>query len=103
MGPHRVLPGRLSVTRTFGDIEAKLPEFGGNPRAIIATPEIRSFKLTKDNDFIILGCKQFLMQAMAYSIDFQTTTLLNVFGRLRRIGQSSIMCTNFVEWLLRTL
>ena len=25
MGPHRVFPGRLSVTRTFGDIEAKLP------------------------------------------------------------------------------
>jgi len=25
MGPHRVFPGRLSVTRTFGDIEAKFP------------------------------------------------------------------------------
>ena len=25
LGPHRVFPGRLSVTRTFGDIEAKLP------------------------------------------------------------------------------
>jgi len=24
MGPHRVYPGRLSVSRTFGDIEAKL-------------------------------------------------------------------------------
>lgn len=24
VGPHRVLPGRLSVTRSFGDIEAKL-------------------------------------------------------------------------------
>lgn len=61
MGPHRVLPGRLSVTRTFGDIEAKLPEFGGNPRAIIATPEIRSFKLSKDNDFILLGCNHRLI------------------------------------------
>jgi hypothetical protein len=29
------MPGRLSVTRTFGDIEAKLPEFKGNPKAII--------------------------------------------------------------------
>jgi len=26
-----VLPGRLSVSRTFGDIEAKLERFGGNP------------------------------------------------------------------------
>lgn len=24
MGPYRVLPGRLSVSRTFGDIECKL-------------------------------------------------------------------------------
>lgn len=23
LGPHRVMPGRLSVSRTFGDIEAK--------------------------------------------------------------------------------
>jgi protein phosphatase 2C family protein 2/3 len=38
MGPHRVFPGRLSVTRTFGDIEAKLSEFGGNARAISNTP-----------------------------------------------------------------
>lgn len=35
LGPHRVMPGRLSVTRTFGDIEAKLPELKGNPRGII--------------------------------------------------------------------
>ena len=25
LGPHRVMPGRLSVTRTFGDLEAKIP------------------------------------------------------------------------------
>jgi hypothetical protein len=25
LGPHRVFPGRLSVSRTFGDIEAKHP------------------------------------------------------------------------------
>lgn len=30
-GPTRVLPGRLSVSRTFGDIEAKLAIFNGNP------------------------------------------------------------------------
>jgi len=29
-GPLRVFPGRLSVARTFGDIEAKRPRFGGN-------------------------------------------------------------------------
>jgi len=41
MGPHRVFPGRLSVSRTFGDIEAKHPKYEGNPKVVIAEPEIR--------------------------------------------------------------
>ena len=49
------MPGRLSVTRTFGDIEAKLPEFKGNPKAIIYQPEVRSVKIASDQDFIILA------------------------------------------------
>ena len=65
LGPHRVFPGRLSITRSFGDIEAKLPEFGGNPKAVIATPEIRSFRLTKDNDFIIIASNFWATQVTA--------------------------------------
>jgi protein phosphatase 2C family protein 2/3 len=41
----RVLPGRLSVSRTFGDIEAKLEKFGGNIKVVVAEPEIRNFKI----------------------------------------------------------
>jgi protein phosphatase PTC2/3 len=41
----RVFPGKLSVSRTFGDIEAKHPKYGGNPKVIICNPEIVSFKL----------------------------------------------------------
>lgn len=51
-----MFPGRLSVSRTFGDIEAKLPRFGGNPRVIVAEPEIMSFSITNAHDFIVLGC-----------------------------------------------
>ena len=40
IGPFRVAPGRLSVSRTFGDIEAKLPEMGGLPNVVICDPEI---------------------------------------------------------------
>ena len=29
VGPFRVFPGRLSVCRTFGDAEAKIPSLGG--------------------------------------------------------------------------
>jgi hypothetical protein len=57
VGPHRVLPGRLSVCRTFGDLEAKIEQFGGNPNVVISAPEIKSFKIAYDHDFIALGSK----------------------------------------------
>ena len=56
IGPIRVFPGRLSVSRTFGDTEAKITNKGGNPNVVISKPEIRSFKLDKGHDFVILGC-----------------------------------------------
>lgn len=61
LGPHRVSPGRLSVSskqvsRTFGDLEAKLPRFGGNLRVVISDPDIKCFRLKDDYDFIILCC-----------------------------------------------
>lgn len=45
MGPHWVLPGRLSVSWTFGDIEAKYQQYGGNPNVVIAVPDIKAFKV----------------------------------------------------------
>ena len=56
IGPHRVFPGRLSVSRTIGDIEAKDERYGGNPEVVIATPEIRAFKIKDNYDFIAIGC-----------------------------------------------
>lgn len=56
MGPMRVLPGRLSVSRTFGDALAKLEQYGGNPRVVVATPDITSFKIQDGvHDFIALA------------------------------------------------
>lgn len=56
LGPHRVFPGRLSVSRTFGDIEAKLIKYEGNPNVVIAEPDITCFKIRNNNDFILIGC-----------------------------------------------
>ena len=57
LGPHRVFPGSLSVSRTIGDAAAKLTQFGGNPKVVISEPDIYSFDLEKEDiDFIILGC-----------------------------------------------
>jgi len=54
LGPYRVLPGRLSVCRTFGDAEAKIG-VGGNPNVITAIPDIKYFKIDDECDFIIMG------------------------------------------------
>lgn len=51
-----MFPGRLSVSRTFGDIEAKRPQYGGNSQVIVCEPEIVKFKLRDEFDFILLGC-----------------------------------------------
>ena len=54
-GPFRILPGRLSVSRAFGDIEAKHSSLGGNPRVLIATPEIKCFEINSEYDFLVMG------------------------------------------------
>jgi protein phosphatase 2C family protein 2/3 len=55
-GPIRVFPGRLSVSKTFGDIEAKRVRFGGNPNVVTAEPEIRVIKIQDNFDFLMIGC-----------------------------------------------
>ena len=57
VGPYRVLPGRLSVSRTIGDAEAKIPVLGGKPNVIISKPDIFKFDIKEnDIDYFILGC-----------------------------------------------
>jgi protein phosphatase PTC2/3 len=56
VGPIRVLPGRLSVCRTFGDVDAKLEYRGGNPNVVTAIPEIKTFLISDEHDFIALAC-----------------------------------------------
>ena len=54
--PWRVLPGRLSVSRTFGDIEAKNEKFGGMKNVVVALPDIDEIILNDEFSLIILGC-----------------------------------------------
>ena len=53
--PWRVNPGQLSVSRTFGDIQAKEEKFGGNKTAIIALPDITEIELDNDYNFIVMA------------------------------------------------
>ena len=54
-GPFRVRPGGLSVSRTFGDIEAKRETLGGKKGVVIADPEISSHAIESDDDFVLMG------------------------------------------------
>jgi protein phosphatase 2C family protein 2/3 len=55
-GPFRIEPGKLSVSRSFGDIEAKLSRFNGNPKVLIAEPEITYFDINlKEHNFLVMG------------------------------------------------
>lgn len=40
-GPHRVIPGRLSVSRAIGDAHAKVKQLGGNPNVVICRPDVK--------------------------------------------------------------
>ena len=54
--PWRVLPGGLSVSRTFGDIESKDSKFGGKKDVVAALPDIVEFELTDEYNFMVIGC-----------------------------------------------
>ena len=54
--PWRVLPGGLSVSRTFGDIESKDIKFGGKKDVVAALPDVIEFELNEDYNFMVIGC-----------------------------------------------
>lgn len=68
-------PLPLQVSRTFGDMEAKLVQYGGNPKVVVADPDIKEFRMTEDIDYIFLGCKyiSLILKATEYSIICQTS------------------------------
>lgn len=39
------MPGRLAVSRTIGDSEAKLPKYGGIKNVISAEPDVIKFEI----------------------------------------------------------
>jgi serine/threonine protein phosphatase PrpC len=52
---YRVLPGRLAISRAFGDADAKLECFGGIRGVVIAEPDVKSFRISKKYDFILIA------------------------------------------------
>ena len=54
-GVLRILPGKLSVSRAFGDFSAKIKNLGGNPNVLISKPDISIFTLKTDFDYILIA------------------------------------------------
>lgn len=44
------------MSRTIGDIEAKLYKYGGNSKVNISEPDISAFEIKDYHDFIVMGC-----------------------------------------------
>lgn len=80
VGPSRVFPGRLSVSRSFGDVEAKVEKLGGLSGVIVATPEIHSFKIDSSIDFIVIGCKKKINYFILFFkvMEFMTSFLIKI-------------------------
>ena len=78
VGPYRVFPGKLSVSRTVGDAEGKIEALGGNPNVIVPLPDIFIFDIEKDDiDFFILGCDGIYDQLNSKDIFKCAWTVLN--------------------------
>ena len=100
LGPYRVSPGNLSVSRTIGDPFAKLFAFGGNSKVVISEPDIFCFDLEKDDiDFIILGCDGIYDQLTSQEI------LESAWNMIEKNRKKNIdiynTCANIVDFILK--
>ena len=78
LGPYRVDPGKLSVSRTIGDAKAKLEKFGGIPLVIIPEPDVYVFDFFKDDiDYFIMGCDGIFDRIKSYEIFKCVDTIVN--------------------------
>ena len=69
LGPYRVNPGKLSVSRTIGDAKAKIKKLGGIPNVIIPEPDVYVFDYYKDNiDYFIMGCDGIFDRLKSYEV-----------------------------------
>ena len=51
----KMYPGGIKLSRTMGSAESKIKELGGNNNIVTSDPEITSFELKAEHDFLLLG------------------------------------------------
>ena len=101
--PWRVLPGRLSVSRTFGDIEAKNEKFGGNKNVVVALPDITEIELNEDFNLIILGCDG-IFDVLSNEEILECVKIVLKEKGIKNIDNNiniSELCGNFAEMIIK--
>ena len=116
LGPYRVFPGSLSVSRTIGDAYSKLEFLGGNPKVVICEPDIYCFDLEEEDiDFVILGCdgiydqltSQDVFNCAYMMIDYSKNYNLKNFSKYKNEeGEKDDIdlyttCANIVDFILK--
>jgi protein phosphatase 2C family protein 2/3 len=54
--PFRVTPGNLSVSRTIGDVRAKIERFGGKKGVVVSAPDVNVVNLDDKCNAIVICC-----------------------------------------------
>ena len=102
--PWRVLPGRLSVSRTFGDVEAKEEKFGGNKNVVVALPDITEIELNDEFNFIILGCDG-IFDVLSNEEILECVKIVLNEKNIQEINQDvniSQLCGDFAEMIIKS-
>lgn len=91
------------VSRTIGDIEAKLPKFNGLENVIIATPEISQFKITFQHDFLVLGCDGIFDNLSSKDLVNHAFIHIKEFNENNNIDSKNIhsLCSEIAELILK--
>ena len=94
VGPYRVFPGRLSVCRTFGDVEAKVQSLGGLENCVVCQPEItHEPNGTQTLDYIIIGSDGIFDKLKNDQINQIVWDIAN-FQRTRHLSVAGTQATN---------
>jgi protein phosphatase PTC2/3 len=86
----RIVPGNLAVSRSFGDRDVK----GGN--ILIVDPEVKSFRLTEDFDFMVIGSDGIFDKVSDREL---VEGVWNSFGKKQRVQEKA---AEAVEDVMRT-
>lgn len=95
-GPFRVEPGGLSVSRTIGDWQAKDSSRRGNPKCIIAEPEIFDIDLTVDHDLMVLACDGVFDVLTTKEVVDAAWMIINHNARLKGIKEACRLAAEYI-------